>query len=134
MQVIELNGNAATSSVTMLDSSLITPDYYLEHYMEILPRYISNGRPSEDTMATYKYSIEAFKTWCTDSKIHPLQAQDYHIRIYIQSQVNLGMSDNTIAIKLAAIKAFYFAAKMINLITVNPCDYIKTNHPMSMSL
>ena len=109
-----------------LDSSIITKEYYVEHYTEFLPRYISNGHPTKDTMVTYTQSINAFILWCEENKRHPLEMHDYQMRIFLQGLTNSGYADNSISRIVSAVRAFFYTAARIGLIRDNPCRDIHT--------
>ena len=109
---------AANSLMQVLD-----PDYYLLHYPELLPRYISHGRPTQDTLKTYRERIEIFLSLCSENKFHPLSVHDYQMRIFLEYYIQ-GHKDNTISVTIVAIRAFFMVAKRLHLIEENPCKYI----------
>ena len=41
----------------------ITPEYFITHFYEYLPRYIAGGAPTEDTRDTYELAIRLFLRW-----------------------------------------------------------------------
>lgn len=116
--------NAQISNLT--DTSLITPDYYVLHYKEFIPMYISRGRPSEDTLTTYFSSINQFLRWCKSSNAHPLYLGDYQLRMYQRILNDNGYKDDSVAVKIIAIRLFYEAAVKLKLIENNPCKDIVT--------
>jgi integrase/recombinase XerC len=113
-----------------LDESAITPDFYVMYYLKFLPRYIANGRPSEDTLRDYKIHIDSFIRWCAEHDRHPLSMHDYQMRIYMDWMINREYTDNTMAIKLTAIRGFYQAALKIGRIDLNPCDNLKAERKL----
>lgn len=109
-----------------LDAEAITPEYYIEHYIEFLPRYISNGRPSKDTLVTYREGIEHFKRWCHANNRTPLAVGDYQMRMYMEALYKV-YKDSSIVRMFAAIRAFFMVARRIGLIEISPCEYIRVS-------
>ena len=105
----------------------ITPNYFVEHYREILPMYISSGKPANDTTTTYFQAIDDFIKWCINMKIHPLSVRDYQFRIYIKFLNNNKYSQATVQLKIAAIRAFFSTAQKLELIKNSPCVDIKVH-------
>ena len=112
-----------------VDSSIITSGYYLRRYKEILPRYISHGRPTEDTLKTYFTLIDQFIEWCRQQELEPLSAGDYQLRIYIEDLIQSKHTDNGIAVRVTSIRAFYETAVRLGLLRDNPCRYIHIGTP-----
>lgn len=110
----------------IMNSEALTPEYFIGHYAEFLPRYISKGRPSADTMRDYCCNIDLFIRWCAEHKQHPLAMTDYQIRIYRNYLNNKNYHPSTIAIKIASIRAFFTTAHKLNLVKENPCLDINT--------
>ena len=50
----------------------ITPEYFIAHFYEYLPRYIAGGAPTADTRDTYELAIRLFLHWCMEQNLHPL--------------------------------------------------------------
>ena len=117
--------NDLTSMREHFDVVDISPDYFTAHYREFLPRYISFGRPSADTLRTYGQGIDQFIAWCRDMGRHPLAMQEYQLRLYLQYLYDLGYKDDTIGNKMAAVKIFFFVAKKMRFIKENPVEEIK---------
>ena len=66
----------------------ITPEYFIAHFHEYLPRYIAGGAPTADTRDTYELAIRLFLHWCAEQGLHPLRdVHDYQIRIYMEDYV-----------------------------------------------
>ena len=103
----------------------VTPDYFIAHYMEFLPRYIASGRPAEDTLCSYNQSIRTFIDWCGENNQHPFMIMDYQMRVYVQTLYKRNLKDTSIANYIAGIRAFYYAAVKMELIDHNPCQDIK---------
>ncbi|MBO6304170.1 MAG: tyrosine-type recombinase/integrase [Selenomonadaceae bacterium] len=114
-----------------MDASIITPDYYALHYEEFIPMYISRGRPSADTLSTYTSSINQFLRWCRSSNAHPLYLRDYQLRMYQQILTDNGYKDDSIAVKIIAVRLFYEVAFKLQLIPENPCKHISTSSSFS---
>ncbi len=107
-----------------LNTSALTPDYFVEHYADFLPRVIAKGNPSEDTMRHYCNQIDFFIRWCLSNKCHPLAAQTYQLLIYREYLLNQQYKADSIQLMLAAVRAFFSAAKTVGLITENPATDI----------
>lgn len=103
-----------------LDVQQITPDYFLTHYAEFIPRVIAKGNPSSDTMRHYCNQIDFFIRWCIAHERHPLAMNEYQVLMYREFLLNRQYKPDSIQVMLAAIRAFYAAARKIDLIKVNP--------------
>lgn len=110
-------------------SEVVATDYYIEHYRDFLPRYISHGRPTQDTMDTYCTRIHIFLSWCHEKQIHPLSVHDYQMRIFLEDYMR-GHKDSTISLTVVAVRTFFMIAKRLRLIADNPCKYIHTGTSM----
>ncbi|SHK95731.1 integrase/recombinase XerC [Selenomonas ruminantium] len=130
IQKIASNKQYDLSMSQSLDQEAITPDYFVMNYLQFLSRYISKGRPTADTLRDYRLHINSFIRWCSEHDRHPLAMHDYQMRMYMEFMFNRKYSDNTIAIKLAAIRAFYHAACKIGLIEINPCADLKAERKL----
>lgn len=104
-----------------IEDSIMTPDYYIMHWKEILPRYVGYGRPSKDTLENYFSGIKQFIDWCIKNNRHPLAVHDYQMREYLDWLYRKNYKNETIAAKLVAIRKFFAAAIKIDLIKDNPC-------------
>ena len=114
--LVELNQELAGS----LDTEIITPDSFVQHYAEFLPRFIANGNPSQDTMYQYCHKINQFIKWCISRKRHPLNMHEYQLRIYREFLLQQNYKNESIQIMLAAVRAFYHTAFKMGLIKSNP--------------
>lgn len=103
------------------EAETITPDYYLTHYAEFLPRYIAKGSPSQDTMNNYCSRINRFIRWCIGQHRHPMSATDYTIRLYDEYLVNRNYAPESIQCTIVSLNAFFHAAQKLGLIKENPC-------------
>ncbi|SHK90679.1 integrase/recombinase XerC [Selenomonas ruminantium] len=121
-----------SSLALSLDTSAITPEYYVAHYMEFIPMYIGRGRPSMDTLNTYKASIDMFINWCVERNYPPLAAHEHQMRIYFHTLVSRGLQQNTIATRLTGVRIFFRVAKKLNFIKVNPCADISLGVAQTM--
>lgn len=101
-----------------------TPDYYVEHYEDFLPLYISSFHPRSDTMATYKQHIDAFIKACEAAGRHPLSIREMQMRVYASRLIESGHMESGVSLRLSAIRAFFGTAKKLGLIKRNPCDGI----------
>ena len=99
----------------------ITPEYFITHFYEYLPRYIAGGAPTADTRDTYELAIRLFLHWCMEQGLHPLNdVHDYQIRVYMEEMRTRGYSAATLMIKGAAIRAFYKVAERLSFIAETP--------------
>lgn len=105
--------------------SLLTPEYYLQHYMEFLPRYIARGIPSADTMRDYRIQISQFLKWCRAASCPPLALQDFELRSYREFLITSGYKSSSIHSTLAAVRAFYDTAVHLGLLAKNPAESVQ---------
>ena len=111
----------------------ITPEYFIAHFYEYLPRYIAGGAPTADTRDTYELAIRLFLHWCMEQNLHPLSdVHDYQIRVYMEEMRTRGYSAATLMIKGAAIRAFYKVAQRLSFITENPCADLQLRNPQHL--
>lgn len=101
-----------------------TPDFYVEHYEDFLPLYISSLHPRKDTLRTYKQHIDAFIKACQTAGRHPLAIRDLQMRVYASRLIESGHAEAGVALRISAIRAFFGAAHKLGLIKHNPCDGI----------
>ena len=111
----------------------ITPEYFITHFYEYLPRYIAGGAPTADTRDTYELAIRLFLHWCMEQGLHPLRdVHDYQIRIYMEDMRARDYSAATLMIKGAAIRAFYKVAQRLSFIAENPCADLQLRNPQHL--
>ena len=116
LELAKLN-NSLSYSLNIND---ITPDYFLMHYAEFIPRVIAKGNPSADTMRHYCNQIDFFIRWCIQKQWHPLAMHEYQILMYREFLIEQQYKPDSIQVMLAAIRAFYAAAKKLELIKISP--------------
>ena len=116
--------DAFVEAVPTAVASVMSPDYFLAHWQEILPRYIGHGRPAFDTMVHYTSYINQFFDWCAAIHRHPMEVTDYEMRGFLEWLYGQGYKDDTIAVKLVAIRRFFAAAERLHIIAENPCQDI----------
>ena len=104
-----------------LDQEMITPDYFVEHYLEFLSLYIAHGRPSKDTLRHCRSSIDQFIEWCKKNGRHPLSINDYQMHIYLLHIHSMDYKTDTVNGKIVDIRSFFMAAHRMGLIERNPC-------------
>lgn len=107
---------------TSVTASVMSKDYFVAHWHEILPRYIGHGRPSADTMVHYTSYITQFFEWCAALGRHPMDVTDFEMRGFLEWLYGQGYKDDTIAVKLVAIRRLFNAAERLHLIIDNPCQ------------
>lgn len=122
MQNLPAVSSSESEVSVILDPAAITPEYFVKHYTEFIGRYIAHGSPSKDTMDTYRKLIDQFISWCVANGRHPLAITDYPMRVYRETLYNKNYQNDTIRSHLVAIRSFYHAAKMLNLVKANPCE------------
>lgn len=88
-----------------LDVQEITPDYFLTHYGEFIPRVIAKGNPSADTMRHYCNQIDFFIRWCIAKERHPLGMNEYQLLMYREYLLNRQYKSESIHVMLAAVRA-----------------------------
>lgn len=93
---------------------------FLARWKEFLPLYIKGGRPSRDTVKNYISSIDQFLDWCAEQNCHPLEVRDLAMRLYLRWLRGRSYKEDSIAIKIIAIRAFYTAARKMEVIRDNP--------------
>lgn len=109
----------------------ITPDYFVMHFEEFLPKFIANGSPSLDTLRSYRIQIHAFIRWAVAQKRHPLACSDYNIREYRAALIEKQYRQESIQLKLSAVRAFFHAACELHLVDQNPATdiHVSTSAP-----
>ena len=111
----------------------VTPEYFITHFYEYLPRYIAGGAPTEDTRDTYELAIRLFLRWCVAQGLHPLNdVRDYQIRVYMEEMRRSNYSAATLMIKGAAIRAFYKVAQRLSFIAETPCADLQLRNPQHL--
>ena len=132
--------DAAPANVRRMDApslsvrqDAVTPEYFITHFYEYLPRYIAGGAPTEDTRGTYELAIRLFLRWCMEEGLHPLNdVRDYQIRVYMEEMRRRNYSAATLMIKGAAIRAFYKVAQRLSFIAENPCADLQLRNPQHL--
>lgn len=111
----------------------VTPEFFLLHYMDFVSLVIAKGKPSKDTLITYKNHIEKFLDWCLrKARMSPFKLDEKYFEVYrkilyeTNSEKGIPYDDNTIHTHFAAVRAFYRAAIKQGIIKENPCADIKT--------
>ena len=105
----------------IMDQEIITPDYFVEHYLEFLAMYIAHGRPSRDTLKHCRSNINQFIKWCKENGRHPLGINNYQMHIYLQHLNSMDYKKDTINGKLVDVRSFFMVAQKMELIKKNPC-------------
>ena len=112
-----------------LDLQALTPEDYVENYLEFLPRYISKGHPTADTMTTYQKLIDQFISWCDEHDRAPFSMHDYQMRVYVEWLFSTGHSQSGVSARITAIRAFFGTAVRLGLLKENPCRHIRIGTP-----
>lgn len=105
----------------------ITPQQYVQHYKQYLPRYIARMNPSKDTLATYYSAIDQFIEWCKANDITPLDLGDYQGRVFVEWLTRQHYSLASIANKVIAVRNFFSAALRLGFLEINPFEDISVN-------
>lgn len=100
-------------------------EIFLDHYEEVLKKYIASGNPSEDTLKNYFGQIREFLSWCKDNDFKPLRLQEQHIILYRDFLIEKNSKSTTIAAKLNSIRKFYHIAHKFHIIQDNPAEDVK---------
>ena len=122
------------SLMQMPATQVITADYFVQHYIEFLPRYIANGNPSRNTLQTYCSWIDHFISWCLENKIHPLAVADYQMRVFREYLISENYQPGTNHTAFMSIRAFFSAAQQLGLINYNPCQDVSVASTTSHNL
>ena len=72
MNELQIYDSNSLGDLAFVEVDRLTPDYYVEHFQEFLPQYISHGNPSADTLINYVHEIKNFLNWCIGHRAHPL--------------------------------------------------------------
>lgn len=116
--IIEQNNKQA---ILLTDMQLA----FLQKYQQLLPQYIADGNPSQDTLNAYWGRLESFLKWCYLNGYHPFKLQEAHIILYRKDLIDKGFKATSIAAVLTAIRKFYHLAQKLNLSLDNPAADIK---------
>lgn len=125
MNELQIYGSEGLGDLVSLEAEQLTPSYYVEHYFDFLPRYVSNGNPKDETLVAYSREIKFFIGWCNSHRAHPLALKDIHCRLYLRYMIEKNYSQASIGLKLAAAKTFYNIAVKLGLIKNNPCAELR---------
>ena len=98
----------------------ISSHYFIVNYKSIMIRYISNGKPSEDTKNSYFSNIDQFLEWCSIINMDPFKINEQHLLYYRSMLINKNYKPSSVKFKLTAIRRFYFVAMKYKLINENP--------------
>lgn len=102
------------------DDKKMDRDYFVKHYKKIILRYISNGKPSDDTKNSYYSAIDQFIFWCSRVKVHPLDITEQQMMYYRAILIEHNLKSSSVAFKLTALRRFFFVAEKYKLIDENP--------------
>lgn len=98
----------------------MSPDYFLANFRSLMKRYISNGKPSDDTKNSYYSAIDQFLSWCFALKVDVFKVNEQQLLYYRQVLINKDYKAASIKFKLTAIRRFYYVASKYELIEKNP--------------
>lgn len=119
-----------------MNISTITPDYFIDNFIEFIKRDSANGRPAQDTLNTYTSNIKQFFIWCYSiSNQQPLSCTPEDIkeyRNYLWEKRQLRVS--TVSLKLTAIRRFFEAALVRGLISINPANDVYAGEDPMLNL
>ena len=96
------------------------PAYFLANYRNLMKRYVSNGKPSNDTKNSYFSAIDQFISWCTALKADIFKINEQKLLYYRQVLINKEYKPASVKFKLTAIRRFYYVALKYGLIEKNP--------------
>lgn len=115
--------------VGTMDIDEMTPDYFVDHYKELIIPYIGKGRPSSDTLNTYYTSIDQFIQWCHAQNLHPLKAKEFHLLRLREIMYQREYRQASVNVKIVAISQFFRAAVKLEVIKINPAADIQSDDP-----
>lgn len=96
------------------------PAYFLANYRNLMKRYVSNGKPSNDTKNSYFSAIDQFINWCTALNTDIFKINEQKLLYYRQVLINKDYKPASVKFKLTAIRRFYYVALKYGLIEKNP--------------
>ena len=137
ISIIDANDD---NELSVFSSDAITPEHFIKHYEEYIRRYVSKGRPSMDTMNTYRYAINQFLRICEKANRSPLSFNESNILAYrdilynrpYNKETGAHYSAESISIKMIALRLFFRTAQKLGFIKNNPCENIEignVEHP-----
>lgn len=129
MNELQIYDSNSLGDLAFVEVDRLTPDYYVEHFQEFLPQYISHGNPSADTLTNYIHEIKNFLGWCIGHRAHPLALKNTHCRIYLKYMIEKNYSPASLKLKISAARIFYKVAVKLELINENPFEEIRTKSP-----
>lgn len=103
-----------------LEEKKMDPAYFLANYRNLMKRYVSNGKPSNDTKNSYFSAIDQFISWCTALKTDIFKINEQKLLYYRQVLINKNYKPASVKFKLTAIRRFYYVALKYGLIEKNP--------------
>lgn len=86
---------------------------------------IADGAASAETIVSYWQQVKAYLNWCRQQAVAPAAASRETIKLYRHYLIQQRYGQNTIALKLAAVRRFYDAAIEYGLMIYNPALGIK---------
>lgn len=125
-EIIPIN----TPAALLMSTDTVDVNYFMEHWEELLQVYIGHGRPSKDTWKNCRSHVGQFIRWCLANNRHPLAIHDFQMRIYLKYLYDRNYKQDTVAIKINHIRAFFGAACKLGVIASNPCRDIRV--PMTV--
>lgn len=102
------------------DSRTISPEYFLANYKSLMKRYISNGKPSDDTKESYFSAIDQFIRWCDVLRLDVFKVNEQRLLYYRDVLVQKNYKPASVRFKFSAIRRFYYVAIKYKLVEVNP--------------
>lgn len=117
------------NNVDIEDLEHPTPEVFLMNYAWYLPKFISSGMPTEDTLKDYISNINAFIRWCSEVRVNPLEMTEFKLRLYreyLQKREYANVSQRQ---KLSSLRAFYNMAVKMGYCKENPVTAIEIKVP-----
>lgn len=128
MQYITTENN--TNQPSLIHQQLL----FIEKYKQIMPQYIADGNPSQDTLNAYWGRINNFLTWCEVNNYFIFELQEAHIILYRKELIENGFKTTSIAAALTSIRKFFQLAQKLHLIADNPAADVKAPRDSDGSL
>ena len=94
-------------------------------FEEYLNLAVANGKPSEDTIATYRSRLKQFLDWCELKKLYPALLGKHDLLEYRKYLIEKPLAIPSITLSLLTVKHFYTACIESGLVESNPVLGVK---------
>jgi site-specific recombinase XerD len=83
---------------------------------------VANGRPSKDTVASYRRALRFWLRWCSVRHVAPARASESDVIAFRQELVRSGYKSASVGHKLTVVGQFYRALGAEGLRSDNPAE------------